>query len=201
MEPEVGNRASRAERRIHMTRTIPRALLVVALAAMSLHLGTQSALGCSCMEPDAADLLANSDAAFVGTLVAVPDQPAIGAISSADQVPYVFEIQTVYKGELDTPITVYSSRDSASCGLEVGLGNSATLFVDQSDDGWRGSLCSTMGPEALADGTFEPLPFGQAPEPPAQDFARWALLGVGAVAGAAVGLSVVRARRGRRTGP
>lgn len=145
------------------------------------------------MAPDAAELLAHSDGAFVGTLIDEPG-PLIGVGSSADMVPYVFEVDVAYKGEISNPITVKSARSSASCGLAMGLGQQAAIFVDRDGGEWTGSLCATMGPEALLDGPFEPIPLVESAPNAETQVARWAVLGVGVIAGVALGVTYLRKR-------
>ena len=161
-------------------------------------MGTGTALGCSCIMPDAEAFFARADGVFVGTLIEEPNEPSFGPTSSADQVPYVFEITEAYKGDLESPIVVYSSRDGASCGLEVGLGHEATLFIDHGPEGWNGSLCSTMSADALLNGPFKPIAFGAAGDiglPAATSLARWVVFGLLGVGAAAAGFTLVSRRR------
>ncbi len=175
-----------------------RLALIATLAATSIMVGTQTALACSCIMPDADAFFAGADGVFVGTLIEEPEEPSFGPISSADQVPYVFEISAAYKGDLESPIIVYSARDGASCGLEVGLGHEAALFIDHGPEGWNGSLCSTMSADALLDGPFEPIAFGAAGDsglPAATSLARWVVFGLLGMGAAAAGFRLVSRRR------
>ncbi len=179
-----------------MLHRLMRLALISLLVAAGLVAGAESAMACSCMIPDAQALMGGTDGAFVGTLIKAPGQPLGGVVSSADQVPYVFEIDGAYKGDLDSPITVFSARSGASCGLEMGVGQQASLFIDGDGGGqWTGSLCSTMGPEALLDGPFEPIAFGESTPSGETSVARWTLGGLLGVAGVALGISTLRKRR------
>lgn len=176
-----------------------RVALIGLLVAGGLVAGAESALACSCVIPDATGLLEGSDGAFVGTLIKAPGEPLAGVVSSADQVPYVFEIDAAYKGDLDSPITVFSARSGASCGLEMGIGQQASLFVDGDGGQWTGSLCSTMGPEALLDGDFEPIAFGLSGDSglaAETSLARWALLVIVGIGAVGLGISTVQRKRG-----
>lgn len=178
-----------------MGNRIVRLLVLGALTTVTLLATAGPASACSCLIPDAEALFANADGAFVGTLVQAPSQPITGVVSSADPVPWVFEVQAAYKGDISSPITVTSPLSSASCGLEMVEGDRASLFVYRDGDGWRGDLCSTMGPEALAAGPFVEVAFSRDSQSGSSE-ARWALGIVAAVGAGAVGAYWVRSRRG-----
>lgn len=173
---------------------IRRGFLIALLVGVGLVSAPKTALGCSCIAPDAEELLASSDGAFVGTLIEEPG-PGIGIVSSADEVPYVFEIEAAYKGDLASPITVVSARDGASCGIEVPLGEKAALFINRSGNQWHGNLCAQMGSDALLDGGLPPIPFGEASPSSESNLARWVLVGLGGAAAATAGVTFVRRRR------
>ncbi len=169
-------------------------LLAVILASTFL-VGAKAAYGCSCMPPDAEALFSASDGVFVGTLIEAPSEPTGLVASSADPVPYVFEVEAAFKGEITSPVTVISAISGASCGLEMPEGASASLFVTERGGEWHGSLCETMGPEALLDGPFDPIPVvaGDAGPLTETSLARWVLLGIGGIGAAA--LAVARSRK------
>ena len=181
-----------------MVEKLRRVALIAALAAASLMTSAQPAFGCSCMVPVAEDLMETSDGAFVGTLIAEPSEPSGLIVSSDELVPWIFEIDVAYKGNLASPITVASSISGASCGLEMGEGHNASIFLRQVGDQWHSGLCERMDAEALLDGPFEPIPFGQSGDSglaTETSLARWALVVI--VGGGAVGLGISAARRRR----
>ena len=174
-------------------RSLARFLIIAAVASATVFVGSGTALACSCLAPNAEALLASSDGAFVGTLLERPQPPVGVEFSSGDPAPSVFQIEESYKGELRSPITVISAISGATCGFELSEGDTASIFVNRSGDHWEGGLCSTMGPEALAESSFEPESF----ESGAQDdsaLARWVFLSV-----VALGLGVVGWNRWART--
>ena len=176
---------------------ITRLLLIAALALAALPLGAQSDLACSCMAPDAQELFTNSEGAFVGTLIDNPGDDGQPFTNSAEMVPYVFEVEAAYKGEITSQIAVMSAISGASCGLEMPEGARASIFMWVDGGEWHSGLCSTMGPEALLDGPFEPIDVIEAseiPTAPETDLARWALAGVGGIAVAGVALALFRKR-------
>lgn len=176
---------------------ITKLMLIAALALASLPLGAQSALACSCMAPDAQDLFANSDGAFVGTLIDSPGENGRPFANSAEQVPYLFEVEAAYKGEITSQVAVMSAISSASCGLSMQEGARASVFMWVDGGEWHSGLCSTMDAEALLDGPFEAIDIVAAddiPTAPETDLARWALVGIGGIALVGVALVLYRKR-------
>jgi hypothetical protein len=104
-------------------------------------------------------LLAQSDGAFVGTLVSRrPASPrGAGPISSADPDIFTFQVDEMLKGELGREVEVWSAMSGASCGLEVRIGQEIGLFLSRDGDRWRSVLCWQVSPAALRE-TLRPLP-------------------------------------------
>jgi hypothetical protein len=155
-------------------------LLVGAIAVTTVFVSAGTALGCSCMEPDADTLFADADGAFVGRLV--QGDPNSGG--GMNQVPFTFEVLSAHKGEIENPVVVFTADSSATCGLAMAEGSEASLFVYRAGDTWEGNLCATMGPEALAGFPEVAVTEGEADD--TTGMARWALAalvvgGVGAV--------------------
>jgi hypothetical protein len=88
-----------------------------ALVLAVLAFRVEPAAACSCAVGDPRTMLAEADAAFVGTFVAKHGPLRIQ--SSADDAVYVFRIEQVVKGSLGATVDVVSATDGASCGLEV----------------------------------------------------------------------------------
>ena len=168
------------------------ATLAVALLAIVLT-SPSPAFGCSCIEPDVEQLFTGHEGAFVGTLIEAPSIDE-GFVDTADPVPYVFEVEAAYKGEITNPIIVMSSVGGASCGFVMGEGASASVFVWSDGQQWQGGLCSTMGPEALLDGPFEAIEVVEAEQPQGTSVARWALAGLGVAGIAAAGVAYQRSK-------
>ena len=167
----------------------------MAVAVLAIMITSPSpAYGCSCIEPDLEQLFSGHEGAFVGTLIERPPLDE-GFVNSADLVPYVFEVEAAYKGEVTNPMTVMSAVSGASCGLEMPEGASASVFVWSEGGEWHGGLCSTMGPEALLDGPFQTVEFAEAEPPAGTSVARWALAGLGIAGAAAAGIAYQRRNR------
>ncbi|GBG08474.1 hypothetical protein PAT3040_03057 [Paenibacillus agaridevorans] len=74
---------------------------------------------CSCAElPSIEEQLERKTAIFTGKILSVT-KPVQGKIwSSADPVKVLFEVKTVWKGELGSQTTVHTALSSKSCGYE-----------------------------------------------------------------------------------
>jgi hypothetical protein len=141
-------------------------VIVIGAAAAALCLGVESARACSCVQPNVPAMLAQSDAAFIGTLVsrrpASPRGP--GPISSADPDIFTFHVDEAIKGELGREVEVWSAMTGASCGLEVRLGQEIGLFLSRDGDRWRSGLCWQVSPTALREAVRPlPAPDGRGP--------------------------------------
>jgi hypothetical protein len=119
---------------------------VVAAALLGLAADAQA---CSFMAPDAAAYLEKYDAAFVGTLVAKEERFSTGMRSTGDPATYVFDVESVYKGELPARVDVVAAAEGASCGLEVPGGQRIGVFLVRDGDTWRSSLPLQVAPAKL----------------------------------------------------
>jgi len=163
------------------------------------------AWGCSCVVPDAEELLASHDFAFVGSIV---DKQPVGNGQFGGEALYTFQVSGWAKGNLGELVTVRSADNGAACGYELAPGQEAAIFVGKGDGTLRGGLCSTMDAaslEAVAD-LAEPIAIDTAPppsEPPAVDTNLPAPIGtiaVGAGAVAATGVAFLLWRRSKAVG-
>jgi hypothetical protein len=125
-------------------------LMAFLLAGTWIVVSAEDSWACSCAVGEPRDALAESDAAFVGTLIerseGGPSIPYYG-----DRVAtFRFEVSDDLKGNLEEEIEVVTSADGASCGLEVGEGTSVGLFLTWANDGvWTSGLCSQIEPDVL----------------------------------------------------
>jgi hypothetical protein len=108
-------------------------------------------LACSCLPVDIARDLPRADGAFVGTVLERREPPPAAVQSSADPVTLVFRVEQVYKGDIANRVEVVTARDSASCGLAVGVGQRIGLLLDRDGDTWRSGLCSQVDPAAFLE--------------------------------------------------
>lgn len=190
-----------------------RTLLLLALSLLVTVTPMATARACSCMMPDAGRFLAESDFVFAGSLVERPGGGGQVGDFGADNVPYTFEVDAVYKGDLrDSTVEVWSASNGAACGFEMAIGEPVAVAASLSGGQLTGGLCATFGVDQLeaaaADAGIEPtVPAespatptdvaGEAPETTA-DSATGIIIAVAALAGAAAMGSVVVVRRKRR---
>ena len=140
-----------------MVRALVRLLVVGSMAAGVVISGGGSALACSCALGDPVTRLAEVDAAFVGALIDVEEpephaeEPhAEGVVSSADRVPWTFELEETVKGDLESPLIVMSPWSGVSCGFELALGSRVGVFLYRDPGGgWQGGLCGQIDPDVL----------------------------------------------------
>lgn len=128
-----------------------RTALLVILALTALGLDAKRASACSCVLMNVRVALADADGAFVGTLLSRGGPPVVGGLTdSGAQVPYVFEVETVLKGDIPDPVTIMSSSFTESCGIGAVVGDKVGLLVYDTGDGTRtASLCSQTDPATL----------------------------------------------------
>ena len=110
-----------------------------------------NAHACSFMPPDAGAYLKKYDAAFVGTLVEKQERMHTGTWSTGDPATYVFDVESVYKGDLPARLNVVAATEGASCGLEVPGGQRIGLFLIRDGDTWRSSLPLQVAPPKLEE--------------------------------------------------
>ena len=122
-----------------------RLLVILFITGLMLGFATPPAQACSCVAPEAQQLLANSDFAFVGSII---DRQPLGQPGS--QALYTFAVSGWAKGNLGETVTVASPDNGAACGFELAPGFEAAIFVSKVDGQLQGGLCSTMDAASLA---------------------------------------------------
>ena len=196
------------------TRRLAARLVVVALAIGGIGVASaSSAAACSCAaEENFPTRLRNADAVFIGELAEI--RPARWALSSSAPTRFIFEVDTVLKGEVYETQSVLSTSSEASCGIDLTVGGPYLVFsrADAGDavSGMRtGELFTTACsgnrstdlPDAADSAVLQPIP-GSSPvgsywvvgDP------KWLVLGAGAVlAAVAVAVQLVRGRTARRS--
>jgi hypothetical protein len=132
------------------------------------------AAACSCAEATLAQHFADADAVFTGSLVS-RDVRRLDpwTQSSADPALLVFDVETVFKGDVHEQQGIVSASDSSSCGVDVS-GDTAYVVFASRDEGlpdgqYRAGLCNgTMPVDPALTGGLEELagPATPAPWPP-----------------------------------
>lgn len=105
-------------------------LVLVCVGAVAVALASPAtaprAHACSCADVTLDEAFAQADAAFVGTLVEIR-RPEV-MLSSMDESRFVFDVETVYAGEVYAEQSIVTASDGASCGLELQVGARAVVF-------------------------------------------------------------------------
>jgi hypothetical protein len=125
---------------------------LAALILLSLVLAAE-AYACSCRPVDLQRDLHKADGAIIGTVL---DRRTTEA-----SVLLLFRVEQTYKGDIDNRVEVETSRDGASCGLELPVGERVGLLLDRNGELWRTNLCSQVDPAeflALANVEDNSLP-------------------------------------------
>lgn len=133
-------------------------LLLVTIASAA------PAWGCSCIAPDAQEMLASHDFAFVGSIV---DKQPLGNGQFGGEALYTFQVSGWAKGNLGETVSVRSADNGAACGYELAAGQEAAIFVTKVDGTLQGGLCSTMGADSLeaVAALADPIPTETTPPP------------------------------------
>ena len=119
------------------------AVAVVATTATPAH-------ACSCAMPDPRSLLAQTEGAFVGRLVARRDL-------GDRRATFTFRVERRIKGTIGSTVDVESASNGAACGLETTVGDRIGLFLEREAGRWKSSLCWQVSPEDLL-AAAQPLP-------------------------------------------
>ena len=152
---------------------VRRTLLMVALTVTATIVPMATAQACSCMMPDAAQFLEDSDFVFAGSLLELPNPGGgnVDGLGGPQNVAYTFEVDAVYKGDLrDSVVQVWSASNGAACGFELAVGEPVAIAASASGGQLTGGLCATFGVDQLesaaVDAGIEPtVPQPVAPEP------------------------------------
>lgn len=180
-----------------------RIMTIILLSGLLVGFAQSPAHACSCIPPDAEELLASSDFAFVGSIV---QTQSAGPNQVGGEALYTFFVRGWAKGDLGETVVVRSADNGAACGFELPPGQEAAIFVNKIDGELHGGLCSTMdAPSLEAVAPLEtPAPDAAPPPgdtPPTTESSLPAPIGTivlvaaGAVAVAGAATVVIRRRR------
>jgi hypothetical protein len=139
---------------------VPRLAVLIGSVAVALALGLESAQACTCARLDVRETLSRADAAFIGILTGRRPAPPSPPFSSD---VFTFRVDDVVKGTLRGSVEVWSSSYSASCGLEIGVGERIGLFLSRDGNRWTSLLCWQVSPAALREAERRPAPDGRGP--------------------------------------
>lgn len=186
-------------------------MVILAVGVSGMTAGT--ACACSCAPLTADEVVSKSAAIVVGR--------AVAEVEKSDGVGYLFEVEDSYKKRVHQRIEITTSPSSASCGVELEIGETRTLAlgrgtpvavdVGASPPGWTATLCTNISD--LGVGTM-PAAAGPRMEPkagtdPSADTAAettneapstsrlWWFVALVMLVGLAVGGAVIRVMRRR----
>jgi hypothetical protein len=149
----------------------PRWLVTAIVAALALVGAMPSpACACSCVQASVRDHFERADAVFAGRLVSRDD-----GLVPGDKATLVFEVSTVYKGEVAARQEIVTNASGASCGLEL-TGEGPHLVFGNADEmehepapaegQYVSSLCGGSRPfDAAARAELAPLVKATEPAP------------------------------------
>ena len=177
------------------------AIVLAALAASAAR--PPAAWACSCTGEPVAAGLERSDGALVGTVLDWDvDDPAGPSVSTGDPAYATVRVERAVKGTLPRELAVRTVRSTATCGLDVRVGQRVGLLLERRGREWTSGLCAQFEPGELerlpVSGRIDDAASSGAPRrdrsaaPPAL-----ALAGVAMCAG----VLALAARRRRRRGP
>ena len=138
-----------------------RVFMVLACSVASLIVTAGEAEACSCASVEPRDAIAESDAAFVGTVLERSGDGVVDGFFDGEDRTFIFAVETDVKGNLGSEVEVHSSI----CGLEVEEGGRVGLFLTLgAGDVWTSSLCSQIAPAVLLRAAAPlPAPDGTGP--------------------------------------
>jgi len=110
---------------------------LAALALLSL-VAAAEAYACSCRPVDLERDLPLADAAMIGTVL---ERTVVGGTAT-----YLFRVEQVYKGDVDSRAEVVTPASGASCGLEARVGDRLGLLLTRENGEWTSGLCSEADP-------------------------------------------------------
>jgi hypothetical protein len=140
---------------VAFARRVPAAIrlgVAAMLVTLAVVVGSATpAQACSCVSSSPAEMIARSEAGFIGVLVGGPDDiersPSVGEVGT-----FVFEIVEPVSGDVPAAgerIEVRSATNGAACGFEITGNGEVAVFLFRNADGLTGGLCSTLRADAV----------------------------------------------------
>ncbi|MER2262759.1 MAG: hypothetical protein ABS934_12175 [Psychrobacillus sp.] len=140
-------------------------LLVIMTFLPFINFFTVTGYACSCDRPNTVkEELDFSSTVFSGTVVEIIDENKNQSIySSADPIAVHFEVNEYWKGQNQSPITVYTVRNTESCGYEFELNQEYLVYANESNGEIQVNYCSKTTLLSLADKDLAELGKGEKP--------------------------------------
>ncbi|KGR90458.1 hypothetical protein CD30_11645 [Ureibacillus massiliensis 4400831 = CIP 108448 = CCUG 49529] len=146
-------------------RKIKMFLIFSFLIAFSFNFTATEAYACSCAAPGSpTEELNMSTAVFSGKVIKIVDPNKDAEIqSSADLLEVQLKVKETWKGVDETIVTLYTARESASCGFNFTLNEEYLVYANKSDGALHVNLCSRTAPLIAATSDLEELGAGEEP--------------------------------------
>ncbi|BDH62463.1 hypothetical protein MTP04_25930 [Lysinibacillus sp. PLM2] len=135
------------------------------LIAFSFNFTATETYACSCAAPGTpTEELNRSTAVFSGEVIKIVDPNKDADIqSSADLLEVQLKVKETWKGVDETVVTLYTARESASCGFNFTLNEEYLVYANKSEDALQVNICSRTAPLMTATSDLEELGVGEKP--------------------------------------
>ena len=140
---------------------------VVLITFLLFNISPTKSYACSCMAPGSVqEELDRSSDVFSGKVIDIKDINKLKLTqSSADLMEVIIEVKEIWKGSNQPEVTVYTERDSASCGFEFALNQEYLVYANEDGGQLRVSLCSKTALLSSAGADLNELGKGEIPIP------------------------------------
>ncbi len=136
--------------------------LLILMVGMVSHI--PRARACSCIQPEPPAVAAEKSAAVFAGRVTDIDPPAV-MTSTLDENKITFDVSRTWKGVDRSPVYIYSSGSSASCGYEFEVGKEYLVYAYENEGRLSTGLCTRTALLADAAEDVVALGAGEAIEP------------------------------------
>ncbi len=188
---------------VHTMKRLMATVTMIALVAGLVGLVVPQAMACSCAQMALEEYVDDYPVIFAGRELGRSD-----AGDPDESVEVVFEVESVYRGEVTEQYTVYTSASGASCGVSSLQGSGVVGILAWIQDGNEPTigLCgSVVAPDALTGLLGDPdaplpltapppIPGGNGPNSGDGGDVIWWLVGTGAAVLAATAFFATRRR-------
>ena len=168
-----------------------KALLALAAISVALAYAPSTALACTCVAFTKPKYARQARVAFTGTVTRVDVHSGPLVFSSIDPIDVVFDVDSVYKGEV-TQTFQLSTRGDASCGYTFVVGRRYRVFPRLTNERFEAGGCN-----GTVEGAIDPQSYllgsGYAPGSDPPQTAR-ALIVAGAIVATAAFMAISRSR-------
>ena len=135
--------------------------MLLAVAALGLHLSAGPGHACSCMQMTPDEAFERADSVFVGEVTSYRVRRGLFGWSSIDPTTVKFTVSEVWKGPQQDSLTIRTVRSEVSCGFEFKEGLTYLVYAQ---DGQTG-LCDRTALSIRASEDLAALGSGWKPEP------------------------------------